>query len=130
MTTLSGARRGRRSGILAPKRERGRPARSWRSKASPDAGPGGPWSECWRLSQAETAGDNAAQDFAGAALDRDFWRDQRCVAQRFLEAIVVAVGCRIAGRRGHQAGPVRQSLLPVRAEILDGGGLDPRGFSG
>src|SRR5689334_5135151 len=52
------------------------------------------------------------------------------MAQSLLEAIVVAVGGRIASRCGQQARLVREGLLPVRAEILDDGGLDTRGLSG
>src|SRR6266853_4168086 len=42
--------------------------------------------------QPEAAGDDAAQHFAGAALDRQFGGDQGGVAQGLLEPVVVAVG--------------------------------------
>src|SRR5205085_2919988 len=47
------------------------------------------------LSQPQPAGDDAAQDLAGAALDRQLGGDQRRLAQRFLEAVVVALWRRI-----------------------------------
>src|SRR5579862_9185576 len=80
------------------------------------------------LAQAQAARDDAAKDFAGATLDRQLGGDQRRHAQRFLEAVVVAVGRRIAGRRRQEAHLVGQRLFPVGAEILDDGGLDRRGF--
>src|SRR5258705_2915036 len=53
--------------------------------------------------QAEAAGDDAAQDFAGAALYRQLGRDQGGVAQGFFETIVVAVRQRVASLRRQQA---------------------------
>ena len=61
------------------------------------------------------AGDDAAQDLAGAALDRQLGGDQRGVAQRLLEAVVVAVGRRVAGggaNRRTLSGKACSQLVP------------------
>src|SRR5215204_5618635 len=45
----------------------------------------------WRSAQAETAGDDAAQDFGGAALDGELGSDRDGEGELFLQAR--AVGC-------------------------------------
>src|SRR6266851_7888232 len=80
--------------------------------------------------QAEATGDDAAQDFAGAALDRQFGGDQGGVAQRLLEPVVVAVGRRVAGWRREQAHLVGQGLLEIGAQILDDRSFDRGSLAG
>ena len=82
------------------------------------------------LPQPEAAGDDAAQDFASATLDRQFGRDQGRVAQCLFEPLVVAVGLGITGLRRQQPHLVRQCLLEIGAEILDHRGFDRRRFAG
>src|SRR3954454_741363 len=127
MATLSGDSSGRRSGIPL----------LCHSGAARRAGPGThipealfmrsglaaapPPGTTSKLSQPEAAGDDAAQDFAGAALDRDLGRDQRGVPQCFFETVIVAVRVGIAAHGSHQPYLVRQGLLPIGPEILDHG---------
>src|SRR5438477_3361886 len=107
IATLSGERRGRRSGIssrrsnysfVIPGRRAAASPKSifqrpvfMDSRPRPQGDPG-----MTGLSQPEAAGDDAAQYLAGAALDRQLRRDQGGVVQGLLEAVVVSVRVGVA----------------------------------
>src|SRR5271167_2665234 len=69
------------------------------------------------LAQAEPARDDAAQDFRGAALNRQFRRGLDRERQLLFQRLAVA---RVLLDKGGQlAHPVRQLLFPHRADVLD-----------
>src|SRR6185295_7591526 len=68
-------------------------------------------------SQAQTAGDDAAQDLGGPALDGQLGSGEGGVVEQRIERR--AIGRRGVDERGEVAGAWRQGLLPGGPEVLD-----------
>src|SRR6266436_3501624 len=81
-------------------------------------------SQAARLAQTESARDDAAQHFRGAALDGQFRRGLDRERQLPLQRLAVARV--LLDKGGEVAHPVRQLLLPHGADVLDDGGFDDR----
>src|SRR5690242_17313625 len=78
--------------------------------------------------QAEPARDDAAENFGGAALDRQFWRGLDRKRQLLFQRL--AISRVLLDKSSELAHTVRQLLFPDGANVLDDGGLHDRLFAG